>query len=250
MDHALSDPTSRIKYGTGKSLPMIRKTCTVLIFAALLAIAAAAAEGATIGGDIGYYQVNANVDGADVYFNDDFKGVTGDEGVLRVGVYVTGTPYTSYSVAKEGYQTFIADITQYPGKDETIQLEAVLEPLTIGGDKGYYEVITNVAGAEVSFNDDDKGVTGEDGTLTVEVYVTGTPYTSYSVAKEGYETFNREITRYPAKGETVQLQAYLAMIPVTQPTSVPTTEPTQSPFPVAGIISIGAVGAVLLSRRD
>ena len=120
----------------------------------------------------------------------------------------------------------------------------------IGGDIGYYQVNANVDGAEVYFNDDYKGVTGEDGTLTVEVYVTGTPYTTYSVAKEGYETFNGEITQYPAKGETVQLQADLMMIPVTQPTAEPTTEPTQSPFPLAGIAGLAAFGAVLLSRRD
>jgi hypothetical protein len=229
---------------------MIRKTCTVLLFVAFLVATAAAAEGATIGGDIGYYQVNANVAGAEVSFNDDDKGTTGEDGTLTVEVYVTGTPYTSYSVAKEGYETFTAEITQYPAKGETVQLQAELSPLTIGGDKGYYEVVANVDGAEVSFNDDVKGVTGEDGTLTVEVYVTGTPYTSYSVAKEGYETFTAEITQYPAKGETVQLQADLMMIPVTQPTAEPTTEPTQSPFPLAGLAGIAAFGVVLLSRKE
>jgi hypothetical protein len=229
---------------------MIRKTCTVLLFVAFLVATSAAAEGATIGGDIGYYQVNANVAGAEVSFNDDDKGTTGEDGTLTVEVYVTGTPYTSYSVAKEGYETFTAEITQYPAKGETVQLQAELSPLTIGGDKGYYEVVANVDGAEVSFNDDVKGVTGEDGTLTVEVYVTGTPYTSYSVAKEGYETFTAEITQYPAKGETVQLQADLMMIPVTQPTAEPTTEPTQSPFPLAGLAGIAAFGVVLLSRKE
>jgi len=229
---------------------MIRKTVTILLFVACIVAMAAAAEGATIGGDIGYYQVNANVDGAEVSFNDDDKGVTGEDGTLTVEVYVTGTPYTTYTVAKEGYQTFTGEITQYPAKGETVQLQAELSPLTIGGDKGYYEVIANVPGAEVSFDGDVKGATGEDGTLMVEVYVTGTPYTSYSVAKEGYETFTSEITQYPAKGETVQLQADLMMNPVTQPTSEPTTEPTQSPFPLGGIVGLGAFGAVLLSRRD
>ncbi len=233
---------------------MIRKTVTVLLFVACIVATAAAAEGATIGGDIGYYQVNANVDGAEVYFNDDNKGVTGEDGTLTVEVYVTGTPYTTYSVAKEGYETFNGEITQYPAKGETVQLQAELSPLTVGGDIGYYEVVTNAPGAEVSFNDDVKGVTGEDGTLTVEVYVTGTPYTSYSVAKEGYETFNGEITQYPAKGETVQLQADLMMTPVTEPTeeptAEPTAEPTQTPFPLAGIAGLAAFGAVLLSRRD
>ncbi len=128
-----------------------------------------------------------------------------------------------------------------------VATSAAAEGATIGGDMGYYEVVTNVDGAEVSFDGDVKGVTGDDGTLTVEVYVTGTPYTSYSVAKEGYETFAAEITQYPAKGETVQLEADLMMIPVTQPTAEPTAEPTQSPFPLAGLAGLAAV---LLFRRD
>ncbi|HDQ07686.1 MAG TPA: hypothetical protein ENN44_02750 [Methanoculleus sp.] len=229
---------------------MIRKAVPVLLFVACIVASAAAAEGATIGGDIGYYQVNAIVDGAEVSFNDDYKGVTGDDGTLTVEVYVTGTPYTTYTVAKEGYETLTGEITQYPAKGETVQLQAELSPLTIGGDIGYYEVVANVDGAEVSFNDDVKGITGDDGTLTVEVYVTGTPYTSYSVAKEGYETFTGEITQYPAKGETVQLEADLVMTPVTQPTAEPTTELTQSPFPLAGLAGLAAFGVVLLSRRD
>ena len=73
---------------------MMRKACAVIISAAFLATIGAAMGGETIGGDIGYYQVNAGIDGADVYFDDDYKGATGEDGTLTVDVYVTGTPYT------------------------------------------------------------------------------------------------------------------------------------------------------------
>ncbi|MDO9540628.1 MAG: PEGA domain-containing protein, partial [Methanocalculus sp.] len=47
---------------------------------------------APIGGSIGYYTVYANVNGASVYFDSDFKGTIAN-GELTVQVYTTGTPY-------------------------------------------------------------------------------------------------------------------------------------------------------------
>lgn len=227
---------------------MIRKACFVLISAALLVSMASAMGGETIGGDVGYYKVNAGIEAADVYFDNDYKGMTGEDGTLMVDVYVTGTPYTTYKVEKAGYDTYSGKITEYPAGGQIIELTATLEPQMIGGDKGYYKVVTNgVAGADIYFNGDYMGVTEQDGTGMVEVYTTGTPYTTYKVEKPGYTTYNGQITDYPAKGQIVELDATLDMIPVTAPTTAPT--PTQSPFPVAGLFGLAAVGALLLSRR-
>ncbi|MDE4908132.1 hypothetical protein L0665_05855 [Methanogenium marinum] len=219
---------------------MIRKTFTILLSAAFLVSMAAAMTG-TVGGDIGYYTVDAGIDGADVYFDDDLKGVTGADGTLTVDVYVTGTPYTTYKVEKQGYETYSGKITDYPAEGQIVTLTATLEPQMIGGDKGYYKLTTNVPDANVYFGNDFKGVTGEDGTLTIDIYTTGTPYTTYKVEKPGYTTYTGTLAQHPASGEIVQISADLVMIPV--------TEPTQSPFPVAGIFGLAAVGALLLSRR-
>ncbi|WFN33828.1 hypothetical protein L1S32_08230 [Methanogenium sp. S4BF] len=226
---------------------MIRKTITVLLSAAFLVSMASAMTG-TVGGDIGYYNVNAGISGASVYFDNDYKGETGGtDGSLLVDVYVTGTPYTTYSVEKQGYETYSGKITQYPSAGEIIQLSATLEQQMIGGDKGYYKVVTNgVAGASVYLDNDYKGLTGNDGTLTVEVYTTGTPYTTYKVEKAGYTTYDGRITDYPAEGQIVELDATLDMIPVT----APVTEPTQSPFPLAGVFGLAALGAIVLSRKE
>jgi hypothetical protein len=224
---------------------MMRKMFVILLSAALLVSMAAASGEGTVGGDIGYYQVNAGVEGADVTFGDDYKGVTGVDGTLTVDVYVTGTPYTTYTVEKQGYTTYTGMITEYPTEGQIVQLSATLEPQMIGGDMGYYKLTANVPDASVYFDNDFKGTTGEDNTLTVDVYTTGTPYTTYKVEKTGYTTYTGTLTQHPASGEIVQISANLEMIPVTEAP----TEPTQSPFPVAGIFGLVALGALLLSRR-
>ncbi len=81
-----------------------------------------------VGGDIGYFLIHANVDGAEVYFDEDFKGVT-ENGTKLVPVYITAPPYLIYSVYKDGYYPFIGNITEYPGENETIDLNATLDPV-------------------------------------------------------------------------------------------------------------------------
>ncbi len=81
-----------------------------------------------IGGDMGTYLVTANVNGANVTFDSDYKGViTG--GQLAVSVYTTGTPYRIITVEAPGYAIYSANITQYPGKNETVDIPVTLVPL-------------------------------------------------------------------------------------------------------------------------
>ncbi|WP_250987908.1 hypothetical protein [Methanoculleus oceani] len=83
-----------------------------------------------IGGDIGWYTVHCNVDGATVQFDNEVKGVT-SQGVLSVQVYTTGTPYQTYTVTKEGYQTYTGSIDRYPAKGETVDLYVTLNPVPV-----------------------------------------------------------------------------------------------------------------------
>ena len=80
---------------------------------------------AIIGGDKGYYAVHCNVDGVTVFFDATEMGVTAD-GVLIVQVATTGTPYTTVEVTKAGYMAYSSPITQYPAKDETVDIYATL----------------------------------------------------------------------------------------------------------------------------
>ncbi|MCX6690078.1 MAG: hypothetical protein NTZ39_10395 [Methanoregula sp.] len=81
-----------------------------------------------IGGDMGAYLINANVEAANVTFDNDFKGaITG--GNLKVNVYTTGTPYRIVTVEKTGYATAKLNITQYPAKGETVVMNVTLVKL-------------------------------------------------------------------------------------------------------------------------
>ena len=187
-----------------------------------------------VGGDVGWYVVHCNIEGATVLFDESNKGEI-TRGVVYVPVYSTGTPYRDYTVMKDGYATVSASIPTVPGKGETYDLYATLNPVTtvtptatIGGDIGYYKVNCNVDGATVLFDNEEKG-TIEQGSLIVKVYVTGTPYKTFTVKKAGYISYTGTIDRYPTKGETVRLSATLAT-DLTAAPSPGTTTARQSPL--------------------
>jgi hypothetical protein len=81
-------------------------------------------------------------------------------------------------------------------------------PQMIGGDKGTYLIKANVDGASVTFDHDPMGVIAN-GQLLVEVYTTGTPYRVMTVEKTGYAVYTANITKVPAKNETVEMDVTL-----------------------------------------
>jgi hypothetical protein len=210
----------------------------------------------SIGGDMGWYVVHCNIDGATVFFDSANKGEI-SQGAVYIPIYSTGTPYRTLSVKKDGYTTYTANIAQVPGKGETIDLYATLNPVAttpatttglIGGDIGWYKVHSNMDGATVSFNNEDKGKIA-DGSLTVQVYVTGTPYRTFTVYKNGFVPFSGPIEQYPKKGETVDLYATLNAQPATPATPVPTTK-SPLPLELTGLaIVLGGIGAMAVARN-
>ena len=219
----------------------------LLAFLMVFSIMAPVSAQESIGGDQGWYVVHCNVDGASVFFDNDYKGEI-SAGELSVPVYTTGTPYKTYSVSKDGYTTFSDDVKGVPGKGETIDLYATINPTeptqppVIGGDQGWYLVHCNVDGASVYFDNDDKGVIAS-GELSVPVYTTGTPYKTYTVSKDGYTTFTEAISQYPAKGETVDLYATL------NPATVPTTKAPLG-MGLAFVALAGAMLVLAVSRKN
>lgn len=184
-----------------------------------------------VGSGKGWITVHSNVDGASVAFDGTVRGTTAG-GTFTLQVSTTGSPYTSYTVSKEGYVSATAPISRMPADGETIDLYATLNPVPtsvpttqqspIGGDEGWYSVICNVDGASVYFDDAYKGrITS--GSLTVPVYSTGTPYTSWRVEKSGYETATGTLPAAPAKGKTATVYATLDPVSTETPTPLPTT---------------------------
>ncbi|HOB59498.1 MAG TPA: PKD domain-containing protein [Methanoregulaceae archaeon] len=82
-----------------------------------------------VGGDTGYYLIHCNVEGAEVYFDQDSKGVITD-GTLLVKIYLTATPYHRYSVSKAGYVTINEPLPSYPAKDQTKDIFVTLVKAT------------------------------------------------------------------------------------------------------------------------
>ncbi|MDI9632864.1 MAG: hypothetical protein QFX32_02255 [Methanolinea sp.] len=217
----------------------------VVFFVACLSLAPffAGAE-SPAGEEQAWYAVHCNVDGAKVYFDGDYKGeIRG--GVLVVPVHTAGTPSRMYSVQAEGYTAFTAIVPGVPGKGETYDLQVTLVPAPqtrpplVGGDMGWITVHCNVDGAAVSFDGTHVGYIAN-GILTVPVYTTATPYRTYTVTMKGYLPFTGTIDRYPAKGETIDLQATLE--------PAPPTSPARSPLAVLPVLLSSAAAALLAAR--
>jgi hypothetical protein len=89
----------------------------------------------------------------------------------------------------------------------------------IGGGEGWIEIRCNVDGARVYFDGAEKGVING-GSLTVSVYTTATPYSSFSVEKSGYTPYSGGLSM-PAEGETKTYYATLNPIPTPAPPAPP-----------------------------
>jgi hypothetical protein len=225
----------------------IQIAALAVMFVIVCIIPANAAE--PVGGNQGWISIHCNMDGAQVFFDGSYQGqITG--GVLNVGVYSTGTPYKSYSVSKDGYSTYTASIPYMPGIGETENLYATLNPVVpttqaiIGGNQGWYTVSCNVNGATVMFDNQVVGTITQ-GTLTVPVYTTGTPYQTYTVSMNGYLPYTAPMPGVPGAGQTITLYATLNPAP----TTVPVPAPTKSSLPVwISLIGIGII-AVFATRN-
>ena len=208
---------------------------------------------AEIIGDVGWYTVHCNTEGATVLFDETEKGEV-YQGVIFVPVYSTATPFHSYTVKKEGYSSYTGTIDRVPERGETIDLYASISPAetatatpaSVGGDIGWYTVHSNVDGATVTFGKDVKGKTAK-GTISVQVFVTGTPYKTFTVYKAGYIPYNGTIARYPAKGQTIDLYATLNAEPETM-TPVPPTKTPLSPAVASIALIMGGVCAGMSAR--
>ena len=106
-----------------------------------------------------------------------------------------------HTYTSSGKYNVTLTVTNSAGEDTIIKNDYIQIIPMIGGDTGYYLIHCNIDGAEVSFDQDFKGII-TDGTLLVKIYLTATPYHRYSVSKAGYVTVNEALPSYPAKDQT------------------------------------------------
>ncbi len=86
---------------------------------------------AGVGSDEGWYRIQCNVDGANVYFDGQYMGITSG-GQLYVPVYTTGSPYSTIRVEKSGYHTYTASLPSGPAAGETREVYVTLQPVAPG----------------------------------------------------------------------------------------------------------------------
>lgn len=141
-----------------------------------------------IGGDMGTYRIHANVDGAQVYFDSDYKGKI-TEGILDVPVYVTGTPYRTYTVQKEGYKTYTGAILSVPAKDQVIDIYVKLSALPII-EYGTLHLLVTPTLSTVYFDGVEAGVVPPNGIFIIRNVVPGNH--GIQISKAGYATMTIE----------------------------------------------------------
>lgn len=194
-----------------------------VVLAGICVILALQASGVTadesssqIGGTQGWYIFHCHADGAEVYLDNDLKGVITDD-ELSVPVYTVGTPYSRYTVKYDipGYHREVTEsLSKVPRKGESVDIYVDITPVPtpfptpapkpIGGDQGWYDVYCNIDGASVSFDGIQKGnIAGN--VLVVPVFTTGTPYSAITVSAPDYVPVTEKITRFPGKDETVDI---------------------------------------------
>jgi len=163
-----------------------------IILAALLLPASAAAERE------GWYTIHCNLDGAAIYFDGDYKGLTTSDKELTVRVYTDSRSYRTLMVEKPGYYTAEESLLPEPDSGETRHIYVTLSerPETVHSDEtGSLEITSTPRGVSIYLNGIYKGTTP----LTVPEIRAGT----YTLEGEmdGYETC-REYARVYADERT------------------------------------------------
>jgi hypothetical protein len=153
----------------------------ILTFILISGNAAAQAEN-IIGGDMGIYRIHGNVDGAQVYFDGDYKGEV-TEGILDVPVYVTGTPYRTYTVQEEGYKTYTGAISSVPAKGQVIDIYVKLSALPVV-EYGTLHLLVTPTFSTVYLDDVEAGIVPPNGIFIMRNVVPGTH--EIRISKEGY----------------------------------------------------------------
>jgi hypothetical protein len=203
-----------------------RIACAVLLLCLIGSASAASGAG-------GCYKVHCNVDRAFVSFDD--RGVGYIDGrVLQVDVFSYMAPNDNFTVEKEGYIPYTGLLPPLTGTGGCIDVHATLEPDLGSGRWGWICVRSTVDNARVFFDDEYVGMI-RDGELCVLVDAGNFSYTTFSVRREGYETYSAEMPDPPPVNGSIRVEAE----PVTARAAVP----------LSPLCTAGAFLVILAARR-
>ncbi|MFH0967316.1 MAG: PEGA domain-containing protein [Methanobacteriota archaeon] len=170
-------------------------------------------EPTQINGDSGWVSIDSNPQGATVYFDDSYEGIT----PINVRVMTSVSSLARIRVTKSGYQDWSTQLSRNPTPGETIYQYANLvaieptftvEPTQIGGDSGWVSIDSNPQGATVYFDGSYEGITP----TNVKVMSTANPSHSISLTKTGYQDWSSQLSRNPTPGETIYQYQYLSIV--------------------------------------
>jgi hypothetical protein len=199
----------------------------LLGLAQIILFGTAAAQTAVAGEAMGIYRVHSNVNGASVYFDGEYKGnITNN--ILDVQVMGAGTPYRSFTVEKQGYETYTGPINTVPVKGEVVNLYSTLSALPVT-EYGTIHLVVAPTMATVSYDGSNIGVIPPTGMLNIMNVPPG-PHV-LSVSKDGFATNTTTVD--------VKKNEYLKLFIALQPLGVADLSVTSSP-PGARVFLDGA----------
>jgi hypothetical protein len=143
----------------------------------------------TSAGELGYYRIHCNTDGAGVYFNEDYMGETSN-GLLDVAAYPTGTPYTSFTLKKEGYDTYTGPILSVPGKDRIINIYVTMNARPVTGNSEIH-LLASPPGSDVFFDGLLQGQVPDNGIFILHDVKPGSHLVQ--VSKTGHHTETKDL---------------------------------------------------------
>ncbi|MFA5268741.1 MAG: PEGA domain-containing protein [Methanoregula sp.] len=156
-----------------------------------------------LGCDKGWIRVNCNVNGATVSFDDLSSGCTITGGSCDTEVTTTIMPFRTFTVQKPGYQIFNGPVSSWPGKGETVNLYATLNPVPSNGN---IQVISHPSGAIVTID----GGSWQYTPATFSSVSAGTNH-NIQITMSGYQPYGT--SAYVAAGQTATVNAYLVPTP-------------------------------------
>ena len=179
-------------------------------------------EPTRIGGDTGWISVDSNPQGAFVEFDGVGEGTT----PISIPVKTTSDPSHRIRITMSGYQEWTGHVTGNPGPGETLYQTADLvqipptitvEPTTVGGDVGWFQIDSAPQGADVTFDGTYYGTSP----ILVKVLVTGTPSHDFRVRMNGYRDYTQHLSNNPGPSETIPL--FASLVPLAQYGSISVT---------------------------
>ncbi len=172
---------------------------------------------AVAGQDLGYYEVRANVEGANVYFDGNYMGnISG--GLLIVPIDPAGPRYQSALVNKTGYEPYMLPLTQVPAKGQTIVLHVTLraDPMAI---PCTIQVLSDPTGSEIILDGTSLGTVPPSGIRVITDVPPGQHMLELTLA--GYQTNTTHF--YLDPGQDVKFN--VVFTPVTTGTIMVTSVP-------------------------